>query len=182
MKVGDSVKLSSIGRHTFPSDKYNPHDCVGKLTTARSGDFYVSWDEGNNVYREAELEVVPKEKKMSLKSNFEIATTTETFRVNVLTLLALGYPIYETTLNAALARCKMGQFKSICRDEVSARGFVQRGQLNGGANSFTSLEDFLAFHFTPEKSKTQLEMEDLQVKMDEMQTKMNKLKETIDNE
>lgn len=159
---------------------------MGQITAERAGRFYVTWGDGKyNVYSDHELVLVKLEKKveLKLKSDFEIATTTETFRANVLTLQALGYPIFKHTLNDVASGSGMGNFKSLCRRAANnSDEEVQRGSMQSGANTFSNMGDFLIFHFKEEKSKAKIELEAMQVKMDEMQAQMEKLKEAVDNE
>lgn len=60
-RVGDSVRLSAIGRKTYPNNFHdNPHEEVGVVegdSLGYSMPYSVSWPAGYNCYRKEDLEL-----------------------------------------------------------------------------------------------------------------------------
>lgn len=106
-----------------------------------------------------------------LKTNWAIRTTDEQFKAYILTLGALGYPIYPYTKKEG----GMKGFTSL----VDSTGEVCRGWEYHRENSFPDISSFCVYHFSSEKTEAEKELEALQEKMNSLQEQIDRVKLSI---
>lgn len=110
---------------------------------------------------------------MKLKTNFEIACNDDQLHAYREVLKSLGYIFYSEGINM-----RGWDHLTTARD-----GRIQFGkQLYDGRRHFSFFGDFLVWHFTPEKSQAEKELDTLNDKMKELQAQMDKLKVAIAEE
>lgn len=109
-----------------------------------------------------------------MKKNFMIAVNKDNAEAYKKTLIALGYawsPIKDE-----------GYFSY---EDVSIRGyryennFCWFSQLIEAEYTFVNIEDFLIWHFTPEKAQAEVELEKLQEQISSLQHQAEKLKASL---
>ena len=111
---------------------------------------------------------------IALKTNWAIRTTDEQFKAYIGTLEALGYPIYEDTIEAT-KEVGMENFTSL----VDSTGDVCRGWEYHRETSFPDISSFLVYHFSSEKTEAEKELEALQEKMNSLQEQIDRVKLSI---
>ena len=115
-----------------------------------------------------------------LKTNWAIRTTDEQFKAYIGTLEALGYSILSTTARASDKPNPMSDmyyYTHIAEYE----GDVSRLQYGEITNEkqFSDISSFLVYHFTPEKTEAEKELEALQEKMNSLQEQIDRVKLSI---
>ena len=111
----------------------------------------------------------------NLKTNWAIRTTDEQFKAYILTLEALGYPIWKGTADG------MGDGMQVFTALVDSSGDVCRGSLTKRErdNQFPDISSFLVYHFSSEKTEADKELEVLQEKMNSLQEQIDRVKLSI---
>lgn len=117
--------------------------------------------------------------KPALKTNFAIRTTDENFRMHIETLKALGYRIYCEGNYAYMGGWDFLNRGHTLTDEV------YRSYDNAGKESFNNIQDFLAWHFTPEapeKSEAEILLDSLEEDMQQLQAKVAEVRNVINKD
>lgn len=112
----------------------------------------------------------------NLKTNWAIRTTDEQFKAYILTLEALGYPIYDLTKEDIDDKEPMTN----C-DHIGVYGTnveVSRIRLDEEFE-FPDISSFLVYHFSEEKTESEKELEVLQEKMNSLQEQIDRVKLSI---
>lgn len=111
-----------------------------------------------------------------LKTNWAIRTTDEQFKAYILTLEALGYPIYDLTKEDIDDKEPMTNCKHL--GVYGKNVEVSRIRLGEEIN-FTDISSFLVYHFSSEKTEAEKELEALQEKMNSLQEQIDRVKLSI---
>lgn len=113
-----------------------------------------------------------------LKSEFSIETNDDNAVVILLALKGLGYTVWSAY--DVDHTFKMEGWNYVCRVSTCS-GNVSRTD-HKTENHFTTFNDFLKWHNTPEKSEAEIELDKLNDKMKELQAQINRVSETVNKE
>ena len=117
----------------------------------------------------------------TLKTDFSIDVNDDNIASIVLALKSLGYEIYSSTYESVVCHIRGAEnYEQIItnRDGGDLRRTSGRPWCK---NNFTNFNDFLKWHFTPEKTESQKELDILQQKMDDLQKQINVIKQREGN-
>ena len=101
----------------------------------------------------ANFEIVQEENVMSLKKNWSLSMSSENADVYKQTLIALGYTWHES--------CRGSKNNGYIRSDSANQDKVFFSYMTEH-DHFEDIEEFLKFHFLPQKTEAQLKLEELQ--------------------
>ena len=159
-KIGDTVRRIA-GYHSGMS--------VGdtaKITGFYGPDLYLEGYAGSHTYTNFEL--VQDENVMYLKKNWSLSVNNENVEAYKQTLIALGYNWNQY--------CRGWRGQSFIRSDEANSNKVLFSNMTED-DHFEDIEEFLKFHFLPQKTESQLKLEELQKIIEDAQNKIEQLKQ-----
>jgi hypothetical protein len=160
-KAGDKVKR--IGK-PFGSVK------VGDIETVETvrGNGSIELVDHFYVYDPKYFELVQDENVMYLKKNWSLNINSENAEAYKQTLIALGYNWNQY--------CRGWRGQSFIRSDEANSNKVLFSNMTED-DHFEDIEEFLKFHFLPQKTESQLKLEELQKIIEDAQNKIEQLKQ-----
>ena len=161
-KIGDTVRRIAgyhVGMYVGE---------VAKITGFCGCDLYLEGYKGSHTHTNFEL--VQEENVMYLKKNWSLNISSENAEVYKQTLIALGYTWCQY--------CRGWRGQSFIRSDEANSNKVLFSNMTED-DHFEDIEEFLKFHFLPQKTESQLKLEELQKIIEDAQNKVDELKKEI---
>lgn len=144
---------------------------VGDTAVVSSQEGIHLWLDGYDTSHDTKnFELVEDENVMSLKKNWSLDINSENAEVYKQTLIALGYTWSESHT--------VWISQSYIRTDNANNNKVFFSNMTEH-DHFEDIEEFLKFHFIPQKTEAQLKLEDLQKIIEDAQKKIKQLKEEV---